>query len=95
MGKYGNGVSMKSAIETEVKEVTDILNRSNLGEEDKNIIIDALKEMAYQWCNSNAFGCAMEKLIKEQCPDMTDMMIMEKLLKDGIREKKMKETFPF
>ena len=97
MGKYGSAVSMKDVIEMEVAEVTDILSRSKLTEEERTDIIDSLKEMAYQWCSSNATACAMEQSAKQFMTDVqfhewTSSVVQDK---SGIRQRKMHETYPF
>lgn len=60
MSKYGSGVSMKSVIEMECEEVEKILDKYQVAEEDKVVVMSAMKEMAYQWCCSNAYACAYE-----------------------------------
>jgi hypothetical protein len=97
MGKYGSGVSMKSMLETEMKEIQAVLQKYDMSDEDKKIIINAYKEVAYQWCSSNANACACEKQI-------TAAIGLEKQMKyinisspefNNAVYIKMKETYPW
>lgn len=47
MSKYGNSVSMRTVIESEVNEVNGILEKSSLSKEQKEQVVDAMKEMAF------------------------------------------------
>ena len=60
MSKYGSGVSIKSVIRMECEEVEKILDKYRIAEEDKEVVMSAMKEMAYQWCFANANACAYE-----------------------------------
>ena len=95
MGKYGSAVSMKDVIEMEVSEVTDILSRSKLTEEECTDIIDSLKEMAYQWCSSNAHACAFESAVKSMLSEEDYQNLAWAVIHGGMQEKKMAETYPF
>lgn len=95
MGKYGNGVSMKDAIRMEVEEVNERLNLNGVAEEDKIAILDALKEMAYQWCHSNAFACAMEQIISADMSESEFVQFGQKVMNSPVVMDKMQETFPF
>lgn len=95
MGKYGNGVSMRSAIEMEMQEANEILNRTNISEEDRKALLDIIQEMAYQWCQSNAFACAMEKALKEEYPEVNLGRIVQYLLRTGVKEEFFGKTYPF
>ena len=97
MGKYGSGVSMKAVIAMEVESVSDILARSGLSDEERQDILDTVKEMAYQWCSSNATSCAMESaaqkiLTSEQFNAWNSTVVHDDM---GVRDTKMKETWPF
>lgn len=97
MGKYGSGVSMKSVIEMEVAEVEGILDRNHIAEIDKKAVLDALKEMAYQWCQSNAGSCAVEAVLKERYKDTWDDMIKHLVTNETynrVRMEKIEATFP-
>ena len=97
MGKYGPGVSMKSVIEMEVAEVEEILDRNHVAEIDKKAVLDALKEMAYQWCQSNAGSCAIEAVLQKQYKDTWDDMIkhlMTNKTYNRVRTEKLGETYP-
>ena len=96
MSKYGPGVSMKTVITEEVAAVQNILNRSNLSEEDKKSVIDTVKEMAYQWCMANANACAIEDAAKDVLPDpVTWQTIALTTMNKGVAAIKMAETYPF
>ena len=69
MGKYGNGVSMRTEIESEVMKARKILDHSGLDPEDRQCVIGSLKEMAYQWCSVNASFCALEAHMKAEFPE--------------------------
>ena len=62
MGKYGSGVSMKSMMEMELKEIENACNKYKMIEEDASVITDAYKEICYQWCTTNAMACYMEDM---------------------------------
>ena len=79
--KYGSGASMRSVILAETEEVEAVLTKNGLSDADRETVMKAFREMAYQWCSSNAGACAMEDAVRKIYPD--------------IREKKMRETFPF
>ena len=95
MSKYGSGVSMSDTITAETQHVEEILDRNGVGGEDKEAVLDALKEMAFQWCNANAFSCAMETALKKLCPDISSQDFMQAILENGVINQKMAETFPF
>ena len=97
MSKYGSGVSMKTMLKLEMEEIDAILNKSNLSKEDREVIQDAYKEVAYQWCHTNAIFCAYEETLKQAVNEET----MQEFTKDfvpmsfGFVTQKMKETFPW
>ena len=95
MGKYGNGVSMKDAIKMDVERTIEILDRSNLSDEDKSGIVDTVKELAYQWCYTNAFACAIEEIATEGMSQVEYFEFGKKVMKSPTIQKKMAETFPF
>ena len=95
MSKYGSAVSMKDAITMEVAEVEEILSRSNLQDEEKEAIVDSLKEMAYQWCSSNAHACAFESAVKSMLSEEDYQNLAWAVIHGGMQEKKMAETYPF
>lgn len=94
MAKYGNA-SMRTVIEAEIANVCAILAKSNLSEEDKEYVVDAVKEMAHQWCASNASACAMEKAFKDAYPDYDMMGLVNAMMYSGVYEETMKKTCPF
>ena len=87
---------MKSAIEMEVEEVTEILNKYQLSQEDKEAVLNALKEMAYQWCQSNAGACLMEELVQERLTQEQYTELVKAYIHDtkGYRMQKMLDTYP-
>lgn len=95
MGKYGSGVSMKTVIELEVREVEGILDYYKLPQEEKAQVIDALKEMAYQWCSSNATACALEDAVMKFCNDETAQNVLREAVAGGVREHQFAATYPF
>ena len=95
MGKYGNGVSMKDAIKMDVERTIEILDRSNLSDEDKSEIVDTVKELAYQWCYTNAFACAIEEIATEGMSQAEYFEFGKKVMKSPTIQKKMAATFPF
>lgn len=62
MGKYGNGISMKSVMEMELREIENACNKYKMTEEDASVITDAYKEICLQWCTTNAMACYMEDM---------------------------------
>lgn len=95
MSKYGPGVSMKSIIVSECKEVEELLDRSDMFPEDKAQVLDAMKEMAYQWCSANATACAMEDVAKSMLSEEQYATFQKKVMEGLSVGKKMQETFPF
>lgn len=86
---------MKTVIELEVEEVEGILDNNNLPEEEKAQVIDALKEMAYQWCSSNATACALEDAVMKFCNDETAQNVLREAVAGGVREERFVATYPF
>lgn len=95
MGKYASGTSMKTVIKSEVKEVTGILKKSNLSKADQNAALDALKEMAYQWCMANASACAMERAALETLGEDRYTDLVKTAITSGVQEETMKKTWPY
>lgn len=96
MGKYGSGVSMKTAIELDVKEVEGVLDKYNVAEEDRETVLSVVKEMAYQWCHTNACFCAVEDIVLEEIGDKKYLEVTKKFMRDpGKVFDKMRETYPF
>lgn len=93
MGKYGNGVSMKTVIETEVADAEMLLQ--DQPEEVREEILNIIKEMAYQWCHSNAFACAMEQIISADMSESEFVQFGQKIMNSPVVMDKMQETFPF
>lgn len=61
MGKYGNGVSMKSAMLQVMADVVAALDRSNITSDDREIVLDALKNAFFMYAQTNAAACAFEE----------------------------------
>ena len=93
MGKYGNGVSMKTVIETEVADAEMLLQ--DQPEEVREEILNIIKEMACQWCHSNAFACAMEQIISADMSESEFVQFGQKVMNSPVVMDKMQETFPF
>ena len=95
MGKYGNGVSMKDAIKMDVERTIEILDRSNLSDEDKSEIVDTVKELAYQWCYTNAFACALEEVATANMSKEEFAKFGKFVMESPTIYKRMMETYPF
>ncbi len=95
MGKYESGVSMKTVIKDEVGNVNRILVNKNVPDKDRNAVIDAIKEMAYQWCASNASACAVEQAVKNVCGNEKYEETVKASIRNGVMEQKMLETYPY
>ena len=96
MGKYGNGVSMKSVVEMEMEIVEKVLDRYKMKKSDRRVITKALKNAYYLWCSSNAHACLFSDLV-EQTYGKEEM---DKLCKMSIQAypyivQKMEETYPY
>lgn len=92
MGKYGNGVNMKSVIEMEYAEVKDVLDKYKMAEADKVVVLDALQGMAYQWCHSNANACAYERCVPYKKNPLG--LISSKKFQEEYKDK-MEKTYPW
>ena len=95
MGKHGPCASIREIIEHEVKAVEEILARSSLNKDDQKEVLDILKEMAYQWCSSNAGACAIEDAALRLLGPERSHELFQEFLKSGMKQDKMRETFPF
>lgn len=98
MGKYGNGVSMKTVITSELGDIKQAIGRSDVAEEDEKIIKSAFLEMAYQWASSNAAFCAFDALLKDLHPDIWNEMMntfLHSPVYNGTFMKKMQDTWPY
>lgn len=97
MSKYGSGVRMKQVIVTETEMVESILRKSNLSQEDIQTVMDAFREMAYQWCTSNASACAFSAFLKDSHPNVYEDSIGAFLGSDVYHkeyQRVLAETFP-
>ncbi len=94
MGKYGSGTSMRTVILAETKEVEERLERCGVRDEDRDAIMSAFKEMAYQWCSTNASGCAVEAAMEKLLTEEQRTAILREAIRNGVHEQKMLETFP-
>ena len=97
MSKYGSGASIKTVIESELAAVEEILERSSLTEQDRELITDSLKEMAYQWCTANATACALDRLLEKEYPRVYKKIMTGFLRSETYHseyQKKMNETLP-
>ena len=95
MGKYGPGTLMKTVITEETKMVHETLQRSNLSEEDQSNIMNAFREMAYQWCDANATTCAVEDAVTSIYGEKVMEAVTTTAMTSGVHERKMAETYPF
>lgn len=83
--------SMKEAMRMDMEEVKAALDRTNITDEDRKTVIDTLKEVFYQWAQSNASACVMEDYIREHA-DYKEFM--KHFIHHGEMEKKIAETYP-
>ena len=95
MSKYGSGISMKSMLEAEMEEIRYAMK--DLPKSNQEIVAEAYKALAFQFCQSNAFACFMEDMIKqimteEQYVRFTKLMIHNAT---GYTTQKMLETYPW
>lgn len=95
MGKYGNGVSMKTAIEAEVADAEMLLQ--DQPEEVREEILDIIKEMAFQWCQSNALLCVLENIAREVIDEYEQQKFRSVFIRRYYEEvqDKISETYPF
>ena len=93
MGKY-NGLTIQGALEEMYKDIYEVLNRSNMSEEDKQIIKDAYKECAHQVIVINSSACAFEEITKEQVGEEVFNKIIHDTIHSGLLMKKQMETYP-
>lgn len=103
MSKYGSGVSMKSAIQMEIDEIKSILHPYDIDKDDLREVLDIVKEMAYQWCTSNAAGRAIDEWMKDNVSEDEYNKFVTLLIPNGRHmdkyyetyEKVIQETYPF
>lgn len=60
-----------------------------------SVIVDTVKELAYQWCYTNAFACAIEEIATDGMLSEQYAEFGKKVMKSPTIQKKMAETFPF
>lgn len=89
-----NKVSMKDNIRMKTDEVSRILSDSNITDDQKVVIMDTIQDFAYQWCVSDSFLCAVEHILKVECPDLNGKHLVQRIVVDGIQAKKINETLP-
>ena len=65
MSKYGPGISMKTMQQQEMEEVRRVLRKYRMSKKDRDVIIDALKEAYYQWCDTNASSCLQDEVLRQ------------------------------
>ena len=65
MGKYGNGLTMTSVCELEVKECEKILSTYNVSAEDIEEITSMIKEGWYQAHQAACSGRVLERMLHE------------------------------
>ena len=103
MSKYGSGVSMKSAIQMEIDEIKSILHPYDIDKDDLSEVLDIFKEMAYQWCTSNAAGRAIDEWMKDNVSEEEYNKYVTLLIPNGRHmnkyyetyERVIQETYPF
>lgn len=103
MSKYGSGVSMKSAIQMEIDEIKSILHPYDIDKDDLSEVLNIVKEMAYQWCTSNAAGRTVDEWMKDNVSEEQYNKYVTLLIPNGRHmnkyyetyEKVIQETYPF
>lgn len=100
MGKYASGTSMRSIILQETQKVEMLLRSSNLAAPAQEMVLSAFRQMAYNWCDSNAYSCAIIEAAKSLYgEDMEDKIGHEIICMsrsgNDVRGRKMMETYPF
>ena len=96
--KDGNGVSMKSALQMEMEEITRVLEKYGLDDPDKETVISSFKEISYQWCLSNAHSCALEVYLSEKYPEVYEDVLKNSFFDktyNAERMKKILDTYPW
>lgn len=93
MAKYGNGISIKSMLEMELNEITEILCKYEVSDEDGDRIVGAYKELAFQFCTMNASACSFEEILKTYLSGPE--IFRRYLILEPSRHQKMEETYPW
>lgn len=100
MGKYASGTSMRNIILQETQKVEMLLRSSNLAEPAQEMVLSAFRQMAYNWCGSNAYSCAIVEAAKSLYGADAETEIGRELIHmsrsgNDVRGRKMQETYPF
>ena len=95
MSKYPSSTPMRSVILQETGMIDRILRKSGLNKQDREDVLTAYKEAAYQWCSSNAMACAMEQAVIEIYGDEGMQAVNRTVRRNGVIEAKMLDTYPF
>lgn len=95
MGKYGPGVSMKSMMQMEMKEVEKVLKKYNVSKKDSRTVTDALKEAYFQWCKTNAMANYTEDIFRQLAGEDTFKAFCRMVITNFMpyEDEKMKETY--
>lgn len=86
---------MKSMLEQELEEIKEAIK--TLPTAKQRVVIDAYKELAFQWCQTNAFACFTEEVIRqimteEQYRDYTRFIVLNAT---PYTTQKMLDTYPW
>lgn len=95
MSKYASGTSVKTVIKNEVKAISAILKKPKLSKEDKADIVDAFKEISFQWCTANATSCAVEQAILTLYGEEERTKVIKEAIRNGVHEEVMDRTWPY
>lgn len=97
MGKYGNGMSLKSMLLYEWEEIDKILKKYNVSAEDYNAIKDNYQDKCYQLCHINASACYFEDMFKQLVDEDVYRKFTLLYIQNfaGYKMEKMMQTFPW
>ena len=70
LGPYRDAMPMHRLIENEGKILENILKSRRVSDDNRREAMSIYKELAYQWCSSNAYLCALVEIIMEKYPDL-------------------------
>lgn len=95
MSKYGSGISMKAMLEAEMDEIRYAMK--DLPKINQEIVAEAYKALAFQFCQSNAFACFMEDIIKQIMTEEQYNRFVKLMMHNatGYTTEKMLETYPW
>lgn len=95
MSKYGNGIGMKAMLEMEFDIIREAVKE--LPKEKQDIVLDAYKSLAYEWCSSNAYMCLTEEMLGEAIDQETLTKFWKLIYRMAVPyiNEKMVDTYPW